>query len=269
MRQNIFCLTQKDKQSKTSPMNKTAHLIGWQYRATLIVHRTIFAVLLTPETKHPVRGKQLDLSVVEKLETTLLERVVHKYSVPLGVHPIWHNAIPVWESCPFLCLPVICEIAEIIFCPPCLLPPLVPIPPRPPPNTFFYLRLCFCILDWFFLGTMRVRHARQATFLFAPRPMVRSSAATSLRRGSPCERRWDWARQSCYRGVASACSPSLTLTMQRGRPPGNHKWAWVGEKISGRVEQHLQTDLSQTFKYLACLTCLWRFLVLKLECLGN
>lgn len=54
---------------------------------------------------------------------------------PTGRAPYMANTIPVWEFCPFLCLPVICEIAEIILCPSCPLPPL-PLTPPPPPQDF-------------------------------------------------------------------------------------------------------------------------------------
>lgn len=60
-----------------------------------MAHRTVFVVRLTPETKHCVAGKQLDRSAVQKLETAVLECVVRAYSVPLGVHPVRQNAIPV------------------------------------------------------------------------------------------------------------------------------------------------------------------------------
>lgn len=150
-----------------------------------MVHRTVFAILYTPGTKQPVRGRQLDLSVVQKLETTLLEHVVRTYSVRLGVHPIWQMRYLCENSALFFAFLSSVRLLRL-FCVPHAF-----FRHSPPPKTLFYLRLCFFQTGLVFPRNNEVETHTTSTLSFALRPMAGSSAATSLRRGSRCERRWD------------------------------------------------------------------------------
>lgn len=140
-----------------------------------MVHRTVFAVpVLAPETKQPVTGRQLDLSVEQKLETTLLEHVVCTYSVRLGVHPVRKTRYLCENSALFFAslssvrlLRLFCVLHAFVHPP--LQPPPPPLPTSPPPsNPSSLCSICvsvFCKLDWLLLGTMTVRHAQQAASL--------------------------------------------------------------------------------------------------------
>lgn len=201
-----------------------------------MAHRTIFAILYTPGTKQPVRGRQLDLSVVQKLETTLLACRAYIFS-PTGRAPYMANAIPVWEFCPFLCLPVICEIAEIVL-----------FRHSPRQDVVLFASLFFFKLDWFFRGTMRLRHARRAPCLL---PSGQWQAQVQRR---PCGvgagARGGGIDPGGHVCVVQCQCAARHRRLQRSvgvRRASKHEREW--KKISGRDEQHLQIDIPDSSPY--------------------
>lgn len=213
-----------------------------------MAHRTVFAILYTPGTKQPFRGRQLDLSVVQKLETTLLEHVVRTYSVRLGVHPIWQMRYLCENSALFFALLSSVRLLRL-FCVPHAF--FRHSPPHPP-------RLCsICVsvffkLDWFFRGTMRLRHTRRAPCLL---PSGQWQAQVQRR---PCGvgagARGGGIDPGGHVCVVQCQCAARHRRLQRSvgvRRASKHEREW--KKISGRDEQHLQIDIPDLpFKIITC-----------------
>lgn len=194
-----------------------------------MVHRTVFAILYTPGTKQPVRGRQLGLSVVQKLETTLLQHVIPTYSVRLGVHPVWQMRYLCENSALFFAFLSSVRLLRL-FC---------------VPHAFFrrssFCVSVFCKLDCFFCGTMRLRHAQRAPCLL---PSGQWHAQVQRR---PCGvgvgARGGGIDPSGHVCVVQCQCAARHQRLQRSvgvRRASKHEREW--KKISGRDEQHLQID---------------------------